>query len=316
MRGVTFLEAFNAKQMETSEVVDSFVPSQKFYELAGPWHALLIGPRGSGKTTLLKMLALKALRRWSHPEAENVRKAINYTGIFVPADITWGAMVGALGGGQLKADCFNAFATAAFCTNVLQAAVDAMEDRIKPTEGSTNPNYRVANVSASNLEYAVREIAAAWKLRPRALSINALRSSLGHRLLELKAKASEIPFRAEQSLESVYKEIDYLALDFNEALIFALAEFDRAIEHQEGKWALLLDEFEIAPEHIQKLVLANLRSANTKLIYKVGLAPCGPHTQASLATLSPPNKGNDFRQIELWYSEKRAANALDRKSVV
>lgn len=122
MTTMSFLEAFNAKDLRLTEMVCSFVPSEEFWEIAGNWNALVVGPRGSGKTTYLRMLSFDAMRAWQHARADALRSVVGYTGIYVPADIAWGAMVESLGGGRLDSDCFQAVTTAAFCTNVLQAA--------------------------------------------------------------------------------------------------------------------------------------------------------------------------------------------------
>lgn len=303
---LTFLEAFNAKLMHTIDVANSFVPTPQFHELAGAWHALLIGPRGSGKTTYLRMLELKTLRAWSHPVADEYRHGINYTGIFVPSDIAWGSMVEALGGGRLREDCFDAVAYTAFSTNVLLSAVSAMEDRVRAASDMPCGTYRATTILAHDLEQVLSEIATAWKLSGTSLSFSGLRAALGLRLLNLKSISREVSVISNHSLHDVYRLIDYSTLDLNEALTFALTRFDEAIGDRDGKWALLLDEFEIAPESLQNQVLANLRSSNTKLIYKIALAPCGPHTKAALATLAPPSGGNDYRQIELWYGDKNS----------
>lgn len=307
---ISVFEAFNAKLMHSVDVADSFVPTDKFRELAGTWHALLIGPRGSGKTTYLRMLELKALRAWRHQDADDYRGGINYTGIFVPADIAWGSMVDALGGGRLRVDCFNAVAYTAYSTNVLLSAVSAMEDRVRIAPDMPYGNYRFAEIAPQALEQVLREITGAWKLSGTSLSFSGLRAALGLRLLEIKSIALEISAIENHSLGDVYRLLEYSTIDLNEALTFALTRLDESISDRDGKWALLLDEFEIAPESLQNQVLANLRSSNTKLIYKIALAPCGPHTNASLATLAPPSGGNDYRQIELWYRDKNSAMAF------
>jgi DNA polymerase III delta prime subunit len=310
---LTFLEAFNAKELATVDIVASFVPSAQFNDLAGNWHSLLVGPRGSGKTTYLRMLELNALRFWSHADAQKYRDAISYTGIYVPADITWGAMVEALGGGQLKPECYDAFANAAFCTNVLQAGVAAMQCKFRQTKGAPYPDYQFHQLDPVEMESTVREIADAWMLPIKALSFQGLSSALGRRLLDLQSAALEVASDVQHSLAAAYERAEYLTLSYDEAITFALTEIDRRSGCTHGKWALLLDEFEIAPPRIQKLVLAKLRSSNPKLIYKVGLAPCGPHTQDSLDTSAPPSAGNDFRTVELWHRDKQASKTFCEK---
>src|SRR5687767_13462149 len=101
---VTFLGTFNARHLTPVEVARSFVPPPCFEQLAGNSHVLLVGPRGSGKTTLLKMLQPQALEAWEHPQAHQYRQRVMYTGVFIPADISWGAQLESLGYGRLSAE--------------------------------------------------------------------------------------------------------------------------------------------------------------------------------------------------------------------
>ena len=121
----SLFEAFNARDLKPEDVAGTFVPSTKYSDLSAPTHALLIGPRGSGKTTLLKMLSLEALRLWNHEQAEGYRGRIDFTGVFVPADITWGAMVDSLGGPDIPQDCKAQLGEAAFGINVLLGLIQS-----------------------------------------------------------------------------------------------------------------------------------------------------------------------------------------------
>jgi hypothetical protein len=304
MAALTFLEAFNAKELPTPDVVASFVPSAKFQELAGNWHALLIGPRGSGKTTYLRMLELNALRFWEHAEADNYRKAIPYTGVYIPADITWGAMVDALGGGKLNTETHQAFANAAFCTNVLQASVEAMRCKFQRTNNAPFSDYQFSEISPDLLETVVRDIADAWCLSIKTLSFQGLLSAIGRRLIDIKSDALKVAADPKHTLHDAYERANYLSLAFDAAITFAFNEIDRVAGCPNGKWALLFDEFEIAPPRIQQLVLSKLRSTNPKILYKVALAPCGPHTQQTLDTMAKPSSNNDYKSIDLWQREK------------
>lgn len=310
MAALTFLEAFNAKDMRLIDVSRSFVPSQHFHDLAGNWNCLLIGPRGSGKTTYLKMIDIRALRAWNHPEANDYRAAIRYTGIYVPSDIAWGAMVEALGNNRLKPECHKVVAEAAFCTNVLMAAVDAMEAKFRIGTNDASLEYGVRWLQGNDFETGIRAIALAWKLQIEAISFTSLRTALGQRLLDISAQAAEISAVAEHTLKDIYEKIPYASLRFDSALTFALDELDRRADDADAKWALLLDEFEIAPPQIHQLVVASLRSANRKLFYKIALAPCGPNVGDNITSSAPPSDGNDFREVYLWYGDKKGALAF------
>jgi len=304
---ISFLKAFNAKEMPDSEVARSFVSSEKFSELAGAWNALLLGPRGSGKTTLLKMLRLPALRMWAGEEAELYRSAINFTGVFVPADITWSEMVEALGRKKLPADIQESVVQSAFCTNVLIALVDAFESRILPTIGAEASQYRCAKYDRARLSEALAIICSHWTLSPRIMSISGIKAALQSRLLLIQQEVTRLTKRSVPNREDIEQALPFLYLHAVTAVEVAVNQFDAAIDDASGKWALLFDEFEIAPAEMQSLVFRRFRSAGNKVFYKVGLAPCTAHTMSSLASVSEATSGNDYRHIELWYSEKKSA---------
>ncbi|MBN3783698.1 hypothetical protein G3O06_40240 [Burkholderia sp. Ac-20345] len=299
---ISFLEAFNAKDLRLNEMVGSFVPSDEFWEIAGNWNALVVGPRGSGKTTYLRMLSLDAVRSWRHERADSLRSAVGYTGIYVPADITWGAMVESLGGGRLSDECFEAVTTAAFCTNVLQSAAATMSCAV-----SGEDCHGSISIPGPILESVVVEIAKAWKLDVEIASMGSLETALAFRMLDIHSGALELAAKPGLTLSDVYARLPYATLPFDVALTVGLSIIDRAAKRIDHKWALLLDEFEIAHPSLQRRVLGSLRSANRKLLYKVALAPCGPHTSESLDTLGPPSHKNDYKQTNLWHSEKVSA---------
>jgi hypothetical protein len=313
MQSISFLEAFNAKTMTTQKIAESFVPSEKFRELAGPWNSLLLGPRGSGKTTLLKMLQLPALRAWKHPDAEEYRRQIGFTGIFVPADIAWSEMIEAMKESSFSSQAGDLVAKSVYCTNVLLATVDAMSARICQTPNSAAPQYHHIEPERNNLQAALIEICNFWGVKPTVLSLSGIRAALQKRLIDTQSLVSELSLRTDSSFEDLAAAMPYIHMELNTVVQSALVQFDEAICDEGAKWALLFDEFEIAPEEIQEAVFRRIRSTNEKLIYKIGLAPCTPHTLTSLKTAAPISEGNDFKRTVLWYPDKNSAVAFSEQ---
>jgi energy-coupling factor transporter ATP-binding protein EcfA2 len=313
MQTITFLEAFNAKTMTTRRIAESFVPSEKFRSLAGPWNSLLLGPRGSGKTTLLRMLQLSALREWEHAEAAEYREKIGYTGIFVPADIAWNEMIEGLKACSFSDEAGSALAQCVYCTHVLLATVDAMESRISDTVGAKAHDYRRAKIDQGELNAALSDICGFWKLLPTLLSFSGVRSSLQQRLIDTQDISRRLALMSDPSMEDLRERLPFIYLEVNTVAESALDRFDRAIGDPGAKWALLFDEFEIAPAEIQISVFRRLRSANKKLIYKVGLAPCTPHTLNTLQTTAPTSEDNDFKRTLLWYTDKDSGLAFSEQ---
>jgi len=290
--------------MSFREVATTFVPSPKFKLLAGAWNALLIGPRGSGKTTFMKMLSVEALRAWQSAEADAYRQNIKYTGIYVPSDIAWGEMVRALSA-TLDDSSTNLISSAAFVTNVLQSVVMAMQSRLKSREGNVNSSdFRAVTYVNDDLEAAISEIADLWKLSTRSLSLQGLANALGQRLIDIKL---QVNLMCQGGAADLSAKMPYLGLPLVESVSTAVTVFDQAIKEPDGVWALLLDEFEVAPLHLQKEVLMGLRASSQKVLFKVALAPCGPHTLLDIDEATRPSREHDYKQIELWYVNKKDA---------
>lgn len=294
-------DAFNARDLNPSEVASSFVPSEKFDELLGHSHALLIGPRGSGKTTLLRMLSVEALRQWMHPRADDYRARIGYTGIFVPADTTWREMVAALGGRSLPADAKATLGEAAFGLNVFLATAETMELRL---EGDTADAYRCVTAS-EGIEGFIDRVAEQWGLAPRSLSLRGLAEAIRRMLAELYSRAKVFAASSDHSIRALHEAIPFTRVEVFSALEYGLKEFDTLVGDRNGRWALLFDEFEVVPPHIQRRVLEKLRAAPFKIVYKVGLAPCGLQTDVDAGAMLQPHPRDDVKQILLWYTDKK-----------
>lgn len=311
MTSISFLSAFNAKAMSYEQIASSFVSSAKFAELAGQWSALLVGPRGSGKTTLLRMLSLEGMRSWSGAEADQYRRELDYTGIYVPSDIAWGEMVKSLGDGNLDGRSLNLVSEAAFATNVFMSTVSAMQLRIQtPDPADVRLNYRNVEIEPESIEEIIRFIAELWKLNPKSISFRSLHQALAARLLDIHQQSRLLGGIPNCSPALISEKMPYIGLPVLDSVNQALKAFDQAAGQNDGIWALLLDEFEVAPAPLQKDILTALRAAAPKLILKVALAPCGPHTVRALETTTPPTRSNDFRQVELWYADKREADTF------
>jgi energy-coupling factor transporter ATP-binding protein EcfA2 len=300
-----FLAAFNAKTMTFDEVASSFSPSKKYEELAGGWNALLIGPRGSGKTTLMKMLSLQGLRAWPTSELSS-RPEITYTGIFVPADIAWSEMVRSLTIDVLDPRLGELVAEAACVINVLLSTARTIELRASQSQ-SASEFQSVSLLGSAHDEWVVHA-AELWGVKLQSLSLRALTRALEARLIGLRQEVRFISLQQKQFDESQLRDrIPYLGLPLIESVSQALISFNQAVGEADHKWALLLDEFEVAPLTLQSTVLRALRGGSPELLLKVALAPCGPHTSLAEDPITGPTNRNDFRQVLLWYPDRGEA---------
>lgn len=306
-----FLEPFNAKAMSFADVARTFVPSTKFALLAGPWNSVLVGPRGGGKTTLLKMLSAEGQAAWCGPQADEVKSTLGYTGVYVPSDIAWGTMLESLQRSGQNERVGILFSEAAFVTHVLLAVANGIERHVllNPVRRSNDVVDGELRPTQTELEAAIKSIAALWSLKPIALSSASLVEALRLRLLDIKRQAHLCASLGPEVVgEAIVHRCDYLGLDMLEASSQGLQTFDAIYGRPDHRWCLLLDEFEVAPMHLQQAVLASMRaSGGHKLLLKVALAPCGPDVLYQ-RDVAAPSQLNDVRQVELWYADKAEAS--------
>ncbi len=304
----TFLEPFNAKTMSYAQVATTFVPSTKFTQLAGAWNSVLVGPRGGGKTTLFKMLSMEGQQAWTGGAAEPYKRTVGYTGIYVPSDIAWGTMLESLIEAGQDETVGHLFSEAAFVTHVLLAVATGMDMHValNPVQHpGPGAEATTGGPTQADLERVVGTIATLWKVKPLSLSPASLIDALRARLLDIKRDAR---LRDKLKLTGGPTQ-EYLGMDMLESASQALQAFDVAYHQPDHRWCLLLDEFEVAPMHLQKTVLAAMRASGAqKLLLKVALAPCGPDLLYEQHSSAPPSQNNDVQQVELWYADKTEAS--------
>ncbi|GAA3923923.1 hypothetical protein [Litoribacillus peritrichatus] len=290
--------AYNAKHLKTEQIANSFVPSNKFKETAVNGHTLLFGPRGSGKTTLLRMLSLDILPNWSHKDADDIRKDIHYEGVYVPGDLVWGQMIRSLSKAGIEENCANAFAYTAFCTHVFLAVIDTLGASLK---------YHVKVYGTEILDSNSDEIHDSFKFIARTLKLDLDKISLPRIRSELSLRLNRLGEYSQQAIENkaitlkvLRDDLPYSSIDLKTALDAIFSEFDHALNRPEHRWAILLDEFEIAPKILLDKVIQSMRSSAKKIMFKVALVPCGLHQE----TEAEISKNNDHSVVELWYREK------------
>jgi energy-coupling factor transporter ATP-binding protein EcfA2 len=306
------LEAYNARWLTPPQVASTFVPPAQFGELAKQRHSLLVGPRGSGKTTLLKMLQPAALERWNGLDAEYFRSFIDFTGVFIPADISWRRQLDAVGTGIGDPQLCSLFSDAAFSTHILQAVVETMYFRASiPPQTSANA-FRRCEIDKETEATIVSELSASFIVRPAISTLLSLKHALSSRLAEIQGIAQRVA-RLGDRLRDELAELPFLFLDPLTVAGHAVEVFDDATDDPYGKWALLFDELEIAPEGIQRRLIDGTRSTNQKFLFKLALSPFSGHRPDSSDGVSP-SPSNDFDQIQLWYAHKEQRGASEQRA--
>lgn len=300
----SFYESFNARHLDPAAVAKSFVPSVHFDQLCGNYHSLLVGPRGSGKTTLLKMLQPKAIEAWEHAQAQKFRRKINYSGVFIPSDISWGAQIDALGYGKLSDENHRTLSIAAFTTHVLRCLTETMLGRVLHNRNVNTRAFRRAKLSNEDESNLVSEISKIWRVTPSIPSLLSLKHALRARLLDIRLLGNRGSLESNENFKIELKGIDYLHLHFIDAVSAAIELFNDSASEPDNKWALLFDELETAPDWIQDELVRALRSIDEKILIKLAISPVSSNARLLLATHLSPVPGQDLRQVKLWYPEK------------
>lgn len=307
------VEAYNARWLTPPQVASTFVAPFQFSTLAKHRHSMLIGPRGSGKTTLLKMLQPAALERWGGDEALILCADIDYTGVFIPADISWRRQLDAASSCGLDGGSRSIFSDAAFATHILHALVETMCFRASRPSGDIRRPFRRCSLDRGTEDSIVEGIADVLKVQPKISSLLSVKHALSARLAHIHLISSQIEQAGPEDACDLLGRNDFLYLEPLAAANAAVEVFDDYCGEQDAKWALLFDELEIAPESIQKRLMEANRSTFPRFFFKLALSPFCAHATA-LTSPAAPTPSNDFDQIQLWYAHKEQRGASERKN--
>jgi hypothetical protein len=245
------------------------------------------------------MLSIEAMNLWEHKKSEEYRKKIHYEGIYIPGDLVWGEMLRSLSKAGIEKDCADAFAYTSFCTHIFISVIETMSSSIRIF--SEDPDRLIIiNERKELIRDAAHDISKLLKLNLDKVSLQRIRNELHFRLQELGEYAQKVKDEKNICLETLRKDLPYSTLNYKNVLESAFVMFDDALDRPEHRWALLFDEFEIAPNFILNSVIESMRSSAKKIIYKVALVPCGEHQNIN-AQIST---NNDHSVVELWYRTK------------
>jgi hypothetical protein len=288
-----FFGAYNARHLNPEEVARQFVPPAKFDTLIALRHSLVVGPRGSGKTHLLKMLQPKALAAWRHRDADKVRAAVDYYGVFVAADVTWRAQVEERSR-SLPPALAARYTQAVFILHFREALVSCMLQLTHDRPRDDQQHFMLKEMSSSKEAELVLTLSHSWRLQPRIASLLSLRQCIVDRLSDFRLAHDENNSQIEALVGAVQPDVLSTARQAIEAFNGVTGEFD-------ARWALCFDELEIAPEAIQQELFSCLRSTDARLIFKLAISPFNAHTHI-LNTVTTASPGNDYDPIPLWFT--------------
>jgi hypothetical protein len=305
-------ESFNARALSPKQVAIGFVPPDAFRQLCKRRHSVVAGPRGSGKTTLFKMLQVSALRTWSHEAADSIREQIDFTGVFIPTDRTWGEQLSSVGADRLEPMLQDLLGIAAFTTQILRATVSACVERTTSDPGVPAPDFRRISLSPSQELALSRKLAGAWDLSVEAATLLGLKAALAQRLMKIHQLANQCILLTPERRREFLLEADFLHISYLSAVPAFLDIFEEVSGIGDERWALLFDELELAPERIRTSLTQALRSVDQRLIFKLSIAPFSRELEESVKAASDRN---DFDLIRLWYPSKEDGYPFSRSLV-
>lgn len=279
-------ESFNARNYTPRQVAATFVSSQDYVDLWRNEHTVVLGPRGSGKTTLFKMLTVQALYSWTNRMAAELRNHRPFTAIYVPTDMHWHHQLRRAEEALKGAPRFNqATSQAAVTTSVLIAVARSFQDRIE----CECPN---------GLELEARlcqSLHSEWRMPKTLPSLEVLIIGLKSRMSEIRKVVNEAILR-DWTDSTIPTLPDYFYLDYFASTDVACHLFDSVFRlKQADKWALCLDELELAPRWLQDLAFSQQRSTEEAFLIKLSTSPI---PEVLGATEARPKQ--DVRLITIW----------------
>lgn len=266
-------DTFNAKRLSPRQIAGSFVVPSSFSAIASADHCYVVGPRGSGKTTLFRMLGGESLMAWRGSDAASVRGRINYSSIFLPADQLWASQMNI------------ATARGAFTAQMLYAFVETMMYRTSSADSSGNAVHLPVILTHEQEVALAEQCAKTWGFDNAKPGFLGLQEALDHYLMRLSHQ--------DGPHAGVLGNGGSISL-----LNFGVRAFNRIAKTPHHRWALLLDEMELAPPEIHNEVTSFVRGGANELILKVSMSPFDRYMH-SYGAGGAPIPGHDFQTIYL-----------------
>ncbi len=303
-------ESFNARNLTPEEVAWTFISNADYNNLWRNDHTVLLGPRGSGKTTMLKMLTVQALHTWDDPRAQALRKSRPFTAIYVPTDMHWHHQL-KHGEERLRfsPDLKHAVSQCAVTTSILLAVIRTFQDRLKYEAPDESKKESVVS----------RQLIQSWLLGNVVPTFEMIAIALKARIVEIRSHINFYSLHTATNVD-VSQLPKYYHLDYFSAMDFACSVFDSTFQlPQSNKWALCLDELELAPVWLQSLALSQVRSSDQGYLIKVSTSPL---PTVSGDTGAYPKQ--DYKLITIWnhsdrdkdshtFAEQLATSVLSRR---
>lgn len=282
-------EVENARNLSSSEVVSTFVPTKSFWRLLSPKNHIVLGARGSGKTELVRMLAHDHLSQFEDKRAKEIIQRKEFIGVYVPTRLEW---VGGLKNKQWQTEAeaenffqwrLNISTCAAFLATLrscLDTYITNYSDRARAERDLAKTLYKT------------------WA-DDHGMSCDTI-SSLQELLEDIEHGKQAQLTRARITGNATSKELmigAYFESELFAPLRRAITLASRALNFPENTvWILCLDEAEFLEPLHHRILNSHLRANPGNLVFKITTMPYYHHTLETnmRACLSV---GHDFEYI-------------------
>lgn len=283
-------EIDNAKNLDREQLVQTFVPTEKFSRLLEPKHHVILGSRGSGKTALAKMLSHDHLVHLDHPKAKRLIKAKELIGVYVPTNVEW---VGALKNKPWRnADEMERFfrwrLNLATCAAFLTTLRSCLETYVPDTGNRARKERTIVGDIAQRwfTEGANCTDVRSLVTRLRDIAASAEREAA-------KARVCGEPLQPESTVELSFATEFFQPLRQAATIVAEQLDFPNSC-----KWIICIDEAEFLDVAHQRILNTYMRGYTSEpaLVFKITTMPYCHYTLDTNLDV-PLNLGHDFEYI-------------------
>ncbi|MEZ8321629.1 hypothetical protein AB6C72_24845, partial [Vibrio splendidus] len=263
---VNFNESFNAKATSKVNLCSDFIVNSHYDLLSTPNNTIMIGPRGSGKTTLLRMLDVEVLEMWDKDVARKYREKISFSGVFIPTDRFWKTQYERISVRFKNNNNVQKLLESSFVYHILECLAQVISYRANRTIEKNN-NHLSVDISKQDESELVQLLSDYWKVSPKIPSLRGL-------VIATSIKKQEIS----TIIASLDNETDIDDIAIVDDRLVGILETSIQIINQyfmdnDGKWAFLFDELELAPEVFIQPLIDSMRGGPQNIIFKLALSP-------------------------------------------
>lgn len=267
------VSGYNARQITSSKIAESFVVPDEFIEISKYGNSLLIGPRGAGKTTILKALTpsgIYHLKQRSDIGEELAKWEIDYLPIYIPAEKSWRGDASTVKlyveNEEIRYHILNGL----FVDHCLRHLVLALEEAsliASKIGGEVVPPWALS-ITDECEEHFSRVFSDAWKLEKVQTSFLGLKLALIDRSNSYKNYLTRLNYNGVNNTDELLNFPRLNILEMFKVVIEAVQD-----RFGEKKWCFNFDEMEIAPHDVVTMLYENFRSWDQRAVLKFSLFP-------------------------------------------